>query len=98
MIRRPPRSTLFPYTTLFRSLVLSREAQRLRCCEKYRSVHLGSKLGSKAQAPFFVPEGCVLKITTRCAAKRDTQGHFLRRSSSETLTSSHERTSFGCAA
>src|SRR2546429_8674221 len=24
MIRRPPRSTLFPYTTLFRSLLLSR--------------------------------------------------------------------------
>src|SRR3712207_7202211 len=24
MIRRPPRSTLFPYTTLFRSAVLSR--------------------------------------------------------------------------
>src|SRR5690242_21116692 len=24
MIRRPPRSTLFPYTTLFRSLVLHR--------------------------------------------------------------------------
>src|SRR5258708_20510928 len=24
MIRRPPRSTLFPYTTLFRSLALSR--------------------------------------------------------------------------
>src|SRR3712207_7767522 len=24
MIRRPPRSTLFPYTTLFRSLTLSR--------------------------------------------------------------------------
>src|SRR5258708_21609719 len=26
MIRRPPRSTLFPYTTLFRSLDLRREA------------------------------------------------------------------------
>src|SRR3989449_11359482 len=26
MIRRPPRSTLFPYTTLFRSLRTSREA------------------------------------------------------------------------
>src|SRR3712207_7836103 len=25
MIRRPPRSTLFPYTTLFRSLVLRRQ-------------------------------------------------------------------------
>src|SRR5260370_35161002 len=27
MIRRPPRSTLFPYTTLFRSILISREAQ-----------------------------------------------------------------------
>src|SRR3712207_7201696 len=26
MIRRPPRSTLFPYTTLFRSLVLTADA------------------------------------------------------------------------
>src|SRR3712207_8168478 len=26
MIRRPPRSTLFPYTTLFRSLALAPEA------------------------------------------------------------------------
>src|SRR3712207_9430137 len=26
MIRRPPRSTLFPYTTLFRSTVLERRA------------------------------------------------------------------------
>src|SRR2546429_2758698 len=32
MIRRPPRSTLFPYTTLFRSKVLSRmgELKRLK--------------------------------------------------------------------
>src|SRR3712207_8274920 len=28
MIRRPPRSTLFPYTTLFRSRALDRRAQR----------------------------------------------------------------------
>src|SRR5229473_5195516 len=26
MIRRPPRSTLFPYTTLFRSLIRSRDS------------------------------------------------------------------------
>src|SRR5256884_4922926 len=32
MIRRPPRSTLFPYTTLFRSLSLwSRSASASRC-------------------------------------------------------------------
>src|SRR2546425_6076341 len=30
MIRRPPRSTLFPYTTLFRSLPLRIEVQRRR--------------------------------------------------------------------
>src|ERR1044072_10038356 len=29
MIRRPPRSTLFPYTTLFRSLVWNRSFVRL---------------------------------------------------------------------
>src|SRR3712207_8126346 len=34
MIRRPPRSTLFPYTTLFRSdvLPLRRHDERLTCC------------------------------------------------------------------
>src|SRR2546425_1955821 len=33
MIRRPPRSTLFPYTTLFRSrLRLARETARRRDC------------------------------------------------------------------
>src|SRR2546426_4927157 len=30
MIRRPPRSTLFPYTTLFRSVTLDGPSQRLR--------------------------------------------------------------------
>src|SRR5258708_9274015 len=31
MIRRPPRSTLFPYTTLFRSSALRFERWRQRC-------------------------------------------------------------------
>src|SRR5438105_12163798 len=34
MIRRPPRSTLFPYTTLFRSRALP--AARLRACRARR--------------------------------------------------------------
>src|SRR5688572_31113818 len=37
MIRRPPRSTLFPYTTLFRSLDLSRKRHLSEFVEKYRS-------------------------------------------------------------
>src|SRR2546430_12734452 len=32
MIRRPPRSTLFPYTTLFRSLVHLRQPRRRDTC------------------------------------------------------------------
>src|SRR2546428_13007226 len=32
MIRRPPRSTLFPYTTLFRSLRRRRPAHTVRRC------------------------------------------------------------------
>src|SRR2546430_7907826 len=34
MIRRPPRSTLFPYTTLFRSFVLSRLDQMRELVER----------------------------------------------------------------
>src|SRR5258707_5038184 len=33
MIRRPPRSTLFPYTTLFRSRHLARQPAGLRAVE-----------------------------------------------------------------
>src|SRR5256885_6955808 len=46
MIRRPPRSTLFPYTTLFRSKP-SRESSLLSC----RQVHPGGQehYGQKAE-------------------------------------------------
>src|SRR5947208_10308276 len=39
MIRRPPRSTLFPYTTLFRSLqVVYRDHQRLATCQSLQQL------------------------------------------------------------
>src|SRR2546430_12602902 len=44
MIRRPPRSTLFPYTTLFRSLDLGgggESGQRAGCAVSKRSVVSG---------------------------------------------------------
>src|SRR2546422_6628091 len=34
MIRRPPRSTLFPYTTLFRSLELAQQAPELPALQR----------------------------------------------------------------
>src|SRR3989454_1957603 len=49
MIRRPPRSTLFPYTTLFRSSVRSRDA---RCADRLlaRAGQSGSGAGLYAAA------------------------------------------------
>src|SRR3712207_8837481 len=42
MIRRPPRSTLFPYTTLFRSLSCS---GRITRCSAKTQISSGSSLG-----------------------------------------------------
>src|SRR5688572_31221151 len=39
MIRRPPRSTLFPYTTLFRSLLEGEEHLKRRVQSGKRPVH-----------------------------------------------------------
>src|SRR5256886_3263122 len=48
MIRRPPRSTLFPYTTLFRSLI--------------EAVQLGPLLGRGVIADGLVVDGTVLDV------------------------------------
>src|SRR3712207_7093797 len=57
MIRRPPRSTLFPYTTLFRSLPAFAEgyqvvigSRRAAGCEIVRSQKLYRRVGSKVFA------------------------------------------------
>src|SRR5579883_3620130 len=49
MIRRPPRSTLFPYTTLFRSRhrTAKRPHQRPPCCSLPRSEEHTSELQSR---------------------------------------------------
>src|SRR5438876_3140761 len=45
MIRRPPRSTLFPYTTLFRSLLGERRRREAHAeqCEQFRARHRDRK-------------------------------------------------------
>src|SRR2546421_2845538 len=59
MIRRPPRSTLFPYTTLFRSIFWPAYVIRQRvegtaclstacCCAGYRSEEHTSELQSRS--------------------------------------------------
>src|SRR5260370_30965373 len=51
MIRRPPRSTLFPYTTLFRS-TRSRETHVFRSGSRWRN------LRRKAQIAKSLPRNC----------------------------------------
>src|SRR3712207_115604 len=51
MIRRPPRSTLFPYTTLFRSSVAFRPHTRFRGQEKMDRVSLCLSLENKGRGP-----------------------------------------------
>src|SRR5258708_22543425 len=41
MIRRPPRSTLFPYTTLFRSALIEYVQALLAASRRHRGVRVG---------------------------------------------------------
>src|SRR2546430_13304661 len=73
MIRRPPRSTLFPYTTLFRSscsqwLIHSTASQRFRICAFHsdrKSTRLNSSHSQISYAVF-------------CLKKKKTQTEHLR--------------------
>src|SRR5256885_17158991 len=51
MIRRPPRSTLFPYTTLFRSTALRRVREHLRVGH----THIVPRIPQVAHSHFRVP-------------------------------------------
>src|SRR2546422_5945742 len=57
MIRRPPRSTLFPYTTLFRSPLTRREGDgdadhaRRRCASSSRNVVVQGRDARRAATP-----------------------------------------------
>src|SRR5258706_3519721 len=51
MIRRPPRSTLFPYTTLFRSQWIHRIRHLSRSRRSYRCQHSNGRLCVVAEAP-----------------------------------------------
>src|SRR5690349_22577132 len=78
MIRRPPRSTLFPYTTLFRSASPSRSRRRIPSCRRCRrrsdpSVTSTSRLypgtGASADPPPFDPRS--EEHTSELQSRRD---------------------------
>src|SRR5256885_6243967 len=51
MIRRPPRSTLFPYTTLFRSARWSHDRRRVRAAGAEHRADRGRHRGEAASVP-----------------------------------------------
>src|SRR5258707_7911833 len=51
MIRRPPRSTLFPYTTLFRSFAVQYLQPRPAALEHVDPVAVRARLGDGANRP-----------------------------------------------
>src|SRR5260221_4719502 len=59
MIRRPPRSTLFPYTTLFRSYDTASHQGLLDLAQTERSVPLALKLVKALQ--WGTPERCLTR-------------------------------------
>src|SRR3989441_7728734 len=59
MIRRPPRSTLFPYTTLFRSVTI-REPYRSRDHTERLLLHLGQNLRDDNGAISYQPSAVKL--------------------------------------
>src|SRR6202000_3534055 len=73
MIRRPPRSTLFPYTTLFRSCLAVRRRRRrnLRCVHLHVAAHRSEEHTSELQSPVHLVCRLLLEKKTK---KRGQQG------------------------
>src|SRR5689334_24816108 len=62
MLRRPPRSTLFPYTTLFRSSAIAESWSAVRNCSK--------RCGARRTPPKHITCVC---ISRSCAANSRTR-------------------------
>src|SRR3712207_8667422 len=91
MIRRPPRSTLFPYTTLFRSLRdtekrLGEELEKAKAQWEEESKHKRYPIGEEAIAE-------VISMMTGIPVKRMVEAETQDRKSTR-LNSSHANISY----
>src|SRR5687768_17967701 len=67
MIRRPPRSTLFPYTTLFRSeAMIEIKTKRMTAVQAEKLVQ-GAKKKGRGEAKRGAPVGAKFRYTTSAA-------------------------------
>src|SRR5256885_10535927 len=84
MIRRPPRSTLFPYTTLFRSFVVTLDL-RARRLDQFSVIDSGRTRGHARHAP---QTGIKVSHPLRSDGRLPFRGHLQDRKSTR-LNSSH---------
>src|SRR2546422_7449577 len=62
MIRRPPRSTLFPYTTLFRSKSLATLRERASSTGYTRAMEIRTGTNRKRQLNLYDPDGTRVEL------------------------------------
>src|SRR3712207_8712531 len=67
MIRRPPRSTLFPYTTLFRSMVIATEVDQVGLLAAF----LPLPHASLYRQDFASTERCEVPSSSRSSARSE---------------------------
>src|SRR3712207_6908802 len=89
MIRRPPRSTLFPYTTLFRSVGRLETEQRERHAHLVVEVALGLERGTAHRE-----DGAHHLLRRRLAVGAAHRAHGNPDRKSTRLNSSHANTSY----
>src|SRR2546422_3155427 len=88
MIRRPPRSTLFPYTTLFRSVMVTASATLI--CSMIRSERSGSiVIGSYWLKKMFHWKFCSVLYSTTLPSSRLRKNHRSEEHTSELQSRLH---------
>src|SRR3712207_8495722 len=90
MIRRPPRSTLFPYTTLFRSFVLLHAVELVAKAEVQRHARVNANVVIHVEREFVV---AVAASKVRLANRRCNRAAREDRKSTR-LNSSHANISY----
>src|SRR5256885_5824570 len=74
MIRRPPRSTLFPYTTLFRSRTAAQIDQRKSPCASAQGLFLGCMDQSDRKSTRLNSSHLVISYAVFCLKKKSGLG------------------------
>src|SRR5256885_3947614 len=75
MIRRPPRSTLFPYTTLFRSLASRARGNRRRSPPRLRPSRRAAQPKRDRKSTRLNSSHLVISYAVFCLKKTKTESH-----------------------